>query len=100
MSTPKDKPVGRRVILTAIRDIVIAVAFGLAAEGIAIFFLSQVSPEAQQELWFNDFQILVKMVTGATVGGIAYAMVLHIHHKNESKIDETRNIGSSANIMS
>lgn len=55
MSTLEDKRAGTREMLATIRDVVIAVAFGLAALGIAIFFLSQASPETQQDLWFNHF---------------------------------------------
>lgn len=85
MTTHEHKPLTKKIVLMAVRDIVIAAIIGWAGvEGAIVLLHIYIPQEYVQHEWYADFQTLVEMTAGATMGGMAYAIALHFNAKRDT----------------
>ena len=71
-----------RMIARFLRDFFIAAVVGVVAYYAAGYLIrDQMFAKYGQYDWWGDFLSFVTLLVAVTVGGLAYALILHIHSK-------------------
>jgi len=84
MSDFAPKQTDARMVLAATKDFLIAVAIGLAGWRATVALLqAYLAPKYAQFVWYEDFASLMGMIAAVTIGGLAYAVILHRHSKRD-----------------